>query len=35
MESLVSLESYEPELQSYLLHHRYPIILEVNTGVGG
>lgn len=37
MESLVSLKSYEPKLQSYLLHHRYPIIgvntVWVNEGV--
>lgn len=29
MESLVSLESYEPELQKYLLQQNYPVILEV------
>lgn len=29
MESLVSLESYGPELQKYLLRKKYPVILEV------
>lgn len=29
MESLVSLQSYEPKLQAYLLEQRYPAIIEV------
>lgn len=29
----MSLESYEPELRSYLQHHSYPIILEVGGAV--
>lgn len=28
MESLVSLQSYEPKLQAYLLEQRYPAIME-------
>ena len=31
MQSLVSLEGYEPELQEYLVDHRWPGIMEVST----
>ena len=30
MQSLVSLEGYDPELRSYLLDHRWPRIMEVS-----
>lgn len=29
MESLVSLEGYDPELRDYLQRHRWPSIMEV------
>jgi len=30
MESLVSLKGYDEDLQTYLLKHKYPAMLEVS-----
>lgn len=33
MESLVSLEGYDPDLIEYLLKHKFPAVLEVRLAI--